>query len=1050
MYDLPALSGFETRQFQSVLREFRESAIPDRLTEANVQWIEGGDAIQLLTETAIANEQKVTSYVTTAGQRILERYQFAGAGGWVAFGCHVDGSLADAPYFKPKTPRLDFEKRKHIKYEGAKDVEATPLLPLVDDQTAQEIYARYDVAPLENELFWSVVWRCGLPIAVTEGLKKALSLIVHGTPAIALRGITQWHRKGTNELHSVVAHFATRGRQIYIIFDQDTKPKTIQNVRIQSLKLAGILDGLGCQVRIPTWDKAIGKGIDDAIRGVGDGAQAWLDALLLMAPSLKDCRRTTRVTSALDTIARLNQLTHPIERETEGEYLPDLPPLAKGAIHVISASMNSGKTVRIGADWAQWAIAQGWNVLVMTPLNSLGQQAARDWGLPHIHVFGNSKDEQHALWTMVSAQHGLILCPDSLHRIPEAFWQRPCLLILDEANQVVDHLTQGNTLGSRYADIVERFSLAAAHAIQTGAVVLSEDGIPDHCVNFVRSICRPSNLPSSDSPSCDAPIRIFKHKKQGNPWETVVYSGQASGFRAKCLLAVKQGERVVIVTSSQQEAKRLERAIRRLYPDRKVVRIDSETNQQRQFTSFFEAPDLWLQEHQPDVLILSPSAKSGVSIEGGVAPENAYFDSVWAYFPALPTDTHWQLLGRYRPPVPRHIFVPPFVQSNANESLMNPRAIKRRIRGNAKQITGVYGIAEMMEAQGDRAETMGRIESAVLDYLAVAQAVAGAQKQIAHDALVQRLEAAGHQVSLQKLGKDSAMTALWKSIKEEIWRETAEAISSAKIDDSHTIEWARKTLDSADTSLETRTKAHKVLWRAEFPGILFDDPEEVYAALCEDYGSMRRGVLMQAKAENLDAAKEMDRKAVESILKGGIKPLHRLPKGYIQALLIAKTGALELLTGTYSNGDPRAISVKREALKWAREIYYWLGLTINEQQTPVEISNKLLKKMGIKGQQTGERPGQREVIRDWIYVVESANPVRTRLLEAIRSKLSGVVSSISTKDNQSIEIEDTRPESPPNGKFAPPPTSLNDEMTYLYTPTAEELADWERPPLKIA
>ncbi len=127
MYDLPALSGFETRQFQSVLSEFRESAIPDRLTEANVRWIEGDDAIQLLTETAIANEQKVTSYVTTAGQRILERYQFAGAGGWVAFGCNVDGSLADAPYFKPKTPRLDFEKRKHIKYEGAKDVEATKL-----------------------------------------------------------------------------------------------------------------------------------------------------------------------------------------------------------------------------------------------------------------------------------------------------------------------------------------------------------------------------------------------------------------------------------------------------------------------------------------------------------------------------------------------------------------------------------------------------------------------------------------------------------------------------------------------------------------------------------------------------------------------------------------------------------------------------------------------------------------------------------------------------------------------------------------------------------
>ena len=84
-------------------------------------------------------------------------------------------------------------------------MEATPLLPRVDPETAQLIYDRYHVTPEPNETFWQVVKRCCLPIALTEGLKKALALIAHGIPAMALRGITQWHQKGTKTLHPAIA-----------------------------------------------------------------------------------------------------------------------------------------------------------------------------------------------------------------------------------------------------------------------------------------------------------------------------------------------------------------------------------------------------------------------------------------------------------------------------------------------------------------------------------------------------------------------------------------------------------------------------------------------------------------------------------------------------------------------------------------------------------------------------------------------------------------------------------------------------------------------------
>lgn len=250
----------------SFLTEFQASAIPDRLTGANIKWVEGEYAVQILVEHAIAKAQKNTSYVTVPARKILDRYQFVSDGGWVAYGCNPIGTeQGDVAYFKPLNPRVDFERHRKIKYETPPGCEALPIQPWVDIVTAQAIYRRYGVTPLEGETFWQVVRRCNLPIVITEGLKKALSLIAHGLPAIALRGIACWHRKGTLELFPALSCFATHHRKIYIAFDQDEKRRTIRDVKAQAFKLGNVLEQVGCQVRVLKWDRNLGKGIDDAI-----------------------------------------------------------------------------------------------------------------------------------------------------------------------------------------------------------------------------------------------------------------------------------------------------------------------------------------------------------------------------------------------------------------------------------------------------------------------------------------------------------------------------------------------------------------------------------------------------------------------------------------------------------------------------------------------------------------------------------------------------------------------------------------------------------------
>lgn len=997
----------------SALEEFRFSAIPERLTLANVQVIEGDAAIEVLTEHAIAAAQNVTSYRTRPVIKLLNNYQFAAAGGWIAYGCTLEGERGSVAMFKPLKPRqskgFDTHKTKTIKYETPLKCHGQPILPWVDDETATAIYKRYNIAPERGENFWQAVLRCNLPIAITEGLKKALALIAHGIPAIAIRGISQWRIPKTDQLNPVIEQFATPGRETYIVFDQDEKIRTQIDVRTQIKKLGAALEKLGCKARVMVWDGALGKGVDDALYGQAEHAQTWLTNAVGSALTLKQHAAEGGKAAALATLRRLSESRYPIERITEGEYLPELPSLQRRAIHALSAAMNTGKTTRIGADWVGEAKRRGWLTLVLAPLNSLGKQTAQDWDLPHIHDFSTDAEQQRLLWDTAAHDGGVVMCPDSLHRLPNWFLERPMLLICDEGNAVIDHMTQGATLGDRWSLILEKFAAVAAHAAATGAIVLSEDGLPDRAINFVQAVSGAQS------------VRVFRHYKRGVPWDCQVMTGQASGFRSRLIQTVMAGDRLLVVSSSQRECRRLERVLSKIAPHLKAVRIDSETNQSGAFDPFFRNPDRWLQEHNPDVLILSPSAKSGVSIEGNVSAEAAYFSSVWGYFPALDTDSQMQLLGRYRPAVPRFIFVPPFIQGNSEEALHTPRTITRRLQLNASALSGVYEIEAALDSE--RSDRHIEIEVAALDYLAQSLAVSGAQKGIAHDALVARLEAAGHCVERLKVEKCSATVERWKQVTEEIWQDDAAQAAAVQLDPNiHTPQWAHDVLNGLESTRDDRLIAQKVMLREEFLGVAFDSSDEWYQAIYSDYGKMRRGVNLQARSENLDGAKERDRGAAQSILTAKIRALHRLPRNHVKAVLLQKTGILNLLDGTpYSNLDKRAIAIKAAALKWAKEISYWLRLTINDTQTPVEICNKLLKKLGLEGRAIA-RPGKRGEQSNRVYRVEGQdNPIRQRLLEAARLKLFESVSMTRIRYEQShLRVMDT-PQKPPDiGEWARP------------------------------
>jgi hypothetical protein len=106
---------------------------------------------------------------------------------------------------------------------------------------------------------WAVKDKAHKPIAITEGGKKALRLLQHGQPTIALLGVWNFRNEDEPFLFHELEAFTWSGRTVYLAFDSDlwTNPQ----VRVALFELALKRMSKGAVVRFLKWTGA--KGIDD-------------------------------------------------------------------------------------------------------------------------------------------------------------------------------------------------------------------------------------------------------------------------------------------------------------------------------------------------------------------------------------------------------------------------------------------------------------------------------------------------------------------------------------------------------------------------------------------------------------------------------------------------------------------------------------------------------------------------------------------------------------------------------------------------------------------
>ncbi len=160
--------------------------------------------------------------------------------------------------FKPKQPRLSYDQRKPIKYEHPPKTQTGIFALKVPLHLWKTIAQQYQVNFTSEMVdktqsdwgFWQwVMDNPSLPLCITEGAKKAGALLTAGYVAIALPGINngyrtpkdeQGNRVGKSHLIPQLQKLAIGGREIYLTFDQDSKPNTVKAVN-KAIKKLGYL-----------------------------------------------------------------------------------------------------------------------------------------------------------------------------------------------------------------------------------------------------------------------------------------------------------------------------------------------------------------------------------------------------------------------------------------------------------------------------------------------------------------------------------------------------------------------------------------------------------------------------------------------------------------------------------------------------------------------------------------------------------------------------------------------------------------------------------------
>jgi Domain of unknown function (DUF3854) len=854
------------------------------------------------------------------------------------------------------------------------DLQGEPLPP--------ENYANL----ITPENYWEIIASFPklISISIAEGAKKALSLCTQGFPCVAILGVANWSVSGTKDprvLLPELAQFAAGGRKVNIFFDRDNPNKisTIRNVRSQGMQLANALAAAGGKPQLMGWERELGKGIDDAIVKV---SRQGLDVGTWLRQTIEDSRGFL----AYEQIAPMYELGayRTIVEKTKGNYIPFTLQVKPQVISVLIADTGSGKTYRIN-DLIQKCKALGTFVVIFTPTNKMGKQAAKNFDLPH----RNSHFDITEVMAEARRKGGLVLCPDSIQYVLQYLRKNsvPYMVVFDEAAKVAEHITTGNTVKDRYSEVN-----ASTAELVTGAqsVVIAEAKISESTIKFYEQISKKAAI-------------VYLHQRVTNKRQIKMYKGALAAINAAAFLAacndLELGEKLVICCDSQVQGETIHRMLLAKYPHLRGMRNDAYTSYLPDVEQLTTDPNQFLAQHQLDYLIYSPACKAGWDLTGKHIDEEGVehrynFTKIFAFFTVLPTSDHIQMIARWRGEADVTIACPELISLGTDEHFtkkMLKEWREHQVTSNSTWCKISRPLASPIQEAIDNLYVHNTIRN-------------GLEKGIARYSLMRRLQDDGHMVTVEEVKLDDI--AKFNPIRHKKLQSIAETSTTVRVqiicDEARLIAAVKLPIDSeTDYKIaedierkeaptpEERATAKKIRLRIKFPRVInklvdFDNFNDVYFTI-RKYGALGNGADLHAKLYFIEAVALQQRNKNSYLLKEDLIAAHHLSFEYQQVKLLLESNILNLLGGQYCKDSPELLELMAFCLKYRLEFKTYFKFEFNENKSPVEFWTVLVRKLGF----------MTDFVRD-------ANRIRHYFV----LDLEGAQSHVDRYNQQVIELED--------------------------------------------
>lgn len=643
-------------------------------------------------------------------------------------------------------------------------------------------------------------------------------------------------------------------------------------------------------------------------------------------------------------------------------------------IHALKSDMGTGKTHALAELLKQF---QG-GAIAIGSRNSLLLQSCERWGdFYHLH-------QDNAFSLVADPNARIACCVDSLQHFQDCDFDGK-VLILDEASSIVKHALLSGTLAGRRDACLSKFE----EAVKRAAVVICWDGNnTDITVSYIRQL-------RGDNCKVVKALNQFKGDRLNvemirtvNDEGTVIRSSKAAmekleeTLQAAAMLPAGTRRAIVVVADSQRHLEALDG----VYSEQgfNVLRVDSKTITDPKIRAFLKNPDAYIAEHQPDIILLSPTAESGIdiSIKGYWLKGFAFFYGI------LDTDTQKQILRRCRDCHDWIVSCPEYslASDDGSRSPFMWRLLKQHSEYlEADAIAALAGQDTDEAINKLLAELRAALESPHAQTALKLEAARNFERQHTRECLQWALEQDGHQVTVVDVAPKS--DALHKALKEERDRIiTTESLAIFNADPISTSE-AAKIKSSFNAGLEERHQAERALLLTRLPGIETTDqwsPELVAKALFKD-----RQWLKELERwwflNHMDAAKNRARERWQAAIAnptGAGFPLD-IRSDLLMLQALEELGIADLCDGQQRDGNSEDVQNIWGKCKRSKRLKTALGRSPGKL-SPVDFVGRLAARVGIVS--SGKMKPQSErgsgCDRNYTYSSPDVDPMAKAILQS--------------------------------------------------------------------